>query len=176
MYRQYHVACFVLNACIWVCGNLIEELLTCICHCPCAIALLCCNCAECGKKCWVSRLRIVQEGTNDVLDVFDLCWGEWLFGVDLQPLNSCAIMDWCCLVGSMLGRDWFGMLLLCEGFVDIARHVATGVSLRVVPGELYAAIKKICHVNCNSVMLLQCVDKVVNVMHLGNFDAEFIYH
>jgi hypothetical protein len=67
VYQQYHVAYFVSNACIWVCSNVVEELLTCISHCPCAVALLCCNGAECGKECWVNCLRIVQEGTNNIL-------------------------------------------------------------------------------------------------------------
>ncbi len=76
----------------------------------------------------------------------------------------------------MLGRDWFGVLVLCEGFVDIARHVTINVSLRVVPDELYAAKKRTRHVNCNGVMLLQCMDEVVHIMHVGNFDAKVIFH
>jgi hypothetical protein len=102
--------------------------------------------------------------------------GEWLCGVNLHPLNQCAILDWCHLVRSMLGRDWFGVLVLCEGFIDISGHVAISMSSRVVPGELYAAKKRTCHVNCNGVVLLQCVDKVVHLMHVGNFDAKVIYH
>ncbi len=78
----------------------------------------------------------------------------------------------------MLGRDWFGVLVLCEGegFVDKAGHVAINVSLHVVPGELYAAKKRTRHVVCNGVVLLQCIDKVVHVMHVGNFDAKDIYN
>ncbi len=68
------------------------------------------------------------------------------------------------------------MLVLCEGFVDIARHVAIDVSLHIVPGELYVTKKRTTHVDCNGVMLLQCIDKVVHVMHVGNFDAKVIYH
>ncbi len=86
-------------------------------HCPCVIALACCNGTKCSK----------QEGVN-VLDVFDLLWGEGLCGVALHPLNPCAILDWGCLVGSMLGRDWFGVLVLCEGFVDVSGHMAIDVS------------------------------------------------
>ncbi len=82
--------------------------------------------------------RIVKEGADDVLNLFDFVWGNWLCGVDLHPLNSCSILDWCCLVGSMLGSDQFGVLVLCEGFVDVAGHVAIDMSLCVVPGELYA--------------------------------------
>ncbi len=103
-------------------------------HCPCAIALACYNGAECSKKCWVNCLRIVQEGTDDVLDAFDLLWGEGLCGVDFHPLNPCTILDWGRFEGSMLERDWFGVLVLCEGFVDVSGHVAINVSLRVVPG------------------------------------------
>ncbi len=77
MYHQYHVACFVSNACIWVCGNIIEELVTYICHCPCAITLLCCNGAEFREReVLVNCLHIVQENTKNVLDAFDLFWGE----------------------------------------------------------------------------------------------------
>jgi hypothetical protein len=176
VYQQYHGACFVSNACIWVCSNVAKELVTCINHCPCAITLSCCNGAECGKKCWVNCSRIVQEGTDNVLDVFDLFWGEWLHGVDLHPLNPCTILDWCRHVGRMLGKDWFGMLVLCESFVDIAGHMAIGMSLHVVSGELYAAKKRSLHVDCNGVVLLQCINKVVHVMHIGNFDAKVIYH
>jgi hypothetical protein len=67
---------------------------------------------------------IVQEGTGNVLDAFDLLQGEGLCAVDLHPLNPCAILDWGRLVGSMLGRDWFGVLVLREGFVDVPRHMA----------------------------------------------------
>jgi hypothetical protein len=149
---------------------------TCISHCLCAIALLCCNGAECGNKCWVNRSRIVQESTDNVLDTFDLFWGEWLCGVDLHPLNRYAMLDWCRLVGSMLGRDWFGVLVFCEGFVDIAGHVAIHVSLHLVPGELYAAKKRTPYVDSNGVVLLLCIDKVGNVVHVGSFDAKVIYH
>jgi hypothetical protein len=76
----------------------------------------------------------------------------------------------------MLGSDWFGVLILCEGFVDIAGHVAIDMPLRIVPGGLYAAKKKTCQVDCNGVMFLQCVNQVVHVMHVGNFDAKVIYH
>jgi hypothetical protein len=146
VYQKYHVAHFSSNVCIWVSVNVVKELVTCICHCLCAVALSCYNGAECGKKCWVNRSRIVQEGTDNDLDAFDLFWGEWLCVVYLHPLNSCAIMNWCCLVGSMLGRDWFGVLVPCEGFVDIAGHVTTNVSLCIGPGELYAAKKRTRHV------------------------------
>ncbi len=113
--------------------------------CPCAIALSCCNGAGCGEKCWVNCSCIVQEGTNKILDVFDLFWGEWLCGVDLHPLNSCAILDWGCLVGSMLGRNWFGVLVLREGLIDIAGHVAINMFWCIVPGELYATKKRTHH-------------------------------
>ncbi len=69
-------------------------------------------------------MGIVQEGTGNVLDEFDILWGKELCGVDLHPLNPCAILDWGRLVGSMLGRDWFGVLVLYEGFVDVAGHMA----------------------------------------------------
>jgi hypothetical protein len=72
VHQQDHAARFVTNACVWVCSNVVKELVTCISHCPCAIALLCCNGAECGKKCWVNHSCIVQEGIDDVLDAFDL--------------------------------------------------------------------------------------------------------
>jgi hypothetical protein len=39
----------------------------------------------------------------------------------------------------MLGSDQFGVLVLCEGFVDVTGHVAINVSLLVVPGELNSA-------------------------------------
>ncbi len=78
MYRQYNVARPVSNACIGMCSNVVEELVTRINHCLCAIALACY--AECSKKCWVNCLCIVQEGTNDVLDGFDLLGGEGLCG------------------------------------------------------------------------------------------------
>ncbi len=88
---------------------------------------------------------------------FDLFWGEWLCVVVLH-LNSCAILDWCRLVGSMLGSDWFGVMVLCEGFVDIAEHVAIDLSLHVVPSELYATKERTHQVDCNSVMFLQRVN------------------
>ena len=119
-----------------MCSNIVEELVTHISHCPCAIALACCNGAECGKKCWVNRSCIVQEDTGNVLDVFYLFWGEGLCGVNLHPLNPCTKLDWCRLVGSMLGRDQCGVLVLHEGFVDISGHVAINVSLRMIPGKL----------------------------------------
>jgi hypothetical protein len=112
---------------------------TCISHCLCAIGLLCCNSAECGEKCWVNRSSIVQEGTDNVLNAFDSFWVELLCGVDLHPLNSCSILDLCCFVGTMLVSDWFGVLVLGEGFVDVAEHVAMDMSLQEVSGELYAA-------------------------------------
>jgi hypothetical protein len=99
-----------------------------------------------------------------------------LCGVNLHPLNLCTILDWCPLVGSILGRDRFGVLVLCEGFVDILGHVAINVSLHVVSDELYAAKKRSHHVNFNGVVLLQCIDKVVHVMHVGNHDAKVIHH
>ncbi len=74
-------------------------------------------------------------GYNNVLNVFDLFWGEWLCGVDFHPLNSCAILHWCHLVGRVLGNDWFEVLVLHEGFIDIARHVAIDMSLCVVPSD-----------------------------------------
>ncbi len=101
--------------------------------CP-PVALVCCNGNERGKKCWVNSSHIVQEGMNNVLEVFYLLQGERLSGVDLHPLNLCTILDSCCLVGNMLGKDRFGVLVLLEGFVDVPRHVATNVSLHVVPG------------------------------------------
>ncbi len=79
-------------------------------------------------------MRIVQEGTDDVLDAFDLLWGQGLCDVDLHPQNLCTKLDWCRLVGSMFGRDRFGVLVLCEGFVDVPGHVAIDVSLCIVPG------------------------------------------
>ncbi len=111
-----------------MCSNVVKELVTRIHYCSCAIALACCNGTECGKKCWVNCSCIVQEGTDDVLDAFDLFWGEGLCGVDLHPLNPCAILDRGHLVGSMLGRDWFGALVLYEGFVDVSGHMAINVS------------------------------------------------
>ncbi len=39
----------------------------------------------------------------------------------------------------MFGSDWLGVLVLSEGFVVIAGNVAIDVSLRVFPGEMYAA-------------------------------------
>jgi hypothetical protein len=75
-----------------------------------------------------------------------------------------------------VGERLSGVLVLCEGFVDIAGHGAINVSLSVVPGELYATKKRTCHVNCNGVVLLQCVNEVVHVMHNGTFDAKVIYH
>ena len=111
-----------------MCKDIVKELVTCISHCPCAVALSCCNGAECGNKCWVNRLRIVQEGTNNVLDAFDLLWGEGLCDINLHPLNPCAILDWGRLVGSMLGKDWFGVLVLREGIVDVPGHMTINVS------------------------------------------------
>jgi hypothetical protein len=111
-----------------MCSDVVEELVTCIRHCHCAIAFACCKGTECGKKCWVNFSGIVQEGTDDILDAFDLLWGEGLCGFALNPLNLCATLDWGCLVGSMLGRDWFGVLVLCEGFVDVTGHMAIDVS------------------------------------------------
>ncbi len=73
-------------------------------------------------------LCIVQGGTNNVLDVFDLRWGERLCGVDLHPLNLCTILDQGRLAGSMLGRDWFGVLVLHEGFINEPVHVAMNMS------------------------------------------------
>ncbi len=102
-----------------MCSGIVKELVTHTRYCSYVIALACCNGTECGKKCWVNCSCVVQEGTNDVLDVFDLLWEEGLCGVDLHPLNLCAILDWGRLVGSMLGRDKFGVLALCEGFVDV---------------------------------------------------------
>ncbi len=116
------------NACIGMCGNVVEELVTCIRYCSCAIALACCNDTECGKKCWVNCLRIVQECTDNILDEFDLFWREGLCGVDLHPLNPCAILDWGRLVGSMLGRDRFGVLVLCKGFVGVSGRMEIDVS------------------------------------------------
>ncbi len=40
VYQQYHVASFVANFGIWVSGNVIEELGTCIRHCLCGVGLL----------------------------------------------------------------------------------------------------------------------------------------
>ncbi len=111
-----------------MCSNVVEELVTRICHCPCAVALACCNGTECGKKYWVNCLCIVQEGTNNVLDAFDLLWEKGLCGVNLYPLNPCTILDQGRLVGSMLGRDWFGVLVLLKGFVDVPGHMAINVS------------------------------------------------
>ncbi len=125
---NYHVPCLVLNACIGMCSNIVKELVTRIHHCPCDDALAFCNGTECGKKCWFNCSCIVQECTNDVLDVFDLLWGEGLCGVILHPLSQFAIPDQGHLVGSMLGRDWFGVLVLHEGFVDVPGHMAIGVS------------------------------------------------
>ncbi len=96
-------------------------------------------------------------------------------GANLHSLNLCAILDGCHLVGSILGSDWFGVLILREGFVDIAGHVAINVSLCIVPGELHATKKRTHQVNCNGVMFLQRINEVVHVMHVGNFDAEVIY-
>ncbi len=76
----------------------------------------------------------------------------------------------------MSGRDWFGVLVLHVGFVDIAGHVAINMSLCIVPGKLYAAKMRTRHVDCNCVMLLQGIDDVVHVVHVGNFDAKVIYH
>ncbi len=100
-------------------SNVVKELVTHISHCLYAVALACCNGTEYGKKYWVNCLRIVQEGTNNVLDAFDLLRGEGLCGVNLHPPNQCTILDWGRLVGSMLGKDRFGVLVLCEGFVDV---------------------------------------------------------
>ncbi len=100
-------------------ANIVKELVTHIGHCPCAVALACCNGTECSKNCWVNSSRIVQESTNNVVDAFDHLWGEGLCGVTLHPLNLCTILNWCCLVRIMLGRDQFGVLVLCEGFVDV---------------------------------------------------------
>jgi hypothetical protein len=90
-----------------MCSNVVEELVTHISQCPCAIALACCNGAECSKKCWVNCSRIVQEGTGNVLDAFDLLQGEGFCSVNLHPLNLCTILDWDRLVGSMLGREMY---------------------------------------------------------------------
>jgi hypothetical protein len=100
---------------------------TCICHFPYAIALACCNGTKFGKKCWVNCLCIIQEGTNNVLDAFDLLQGEGLCGVDLLPRDPCAILD----LGRLVGRDWFVVFVLCEGFVDVHGHIAIGVSFQV---------------------------------------------
>ncbi len=62
------------------------------------------------------------------MDAFDLHRGEGLCGIDLHPLNLCTILDWGHLVGSMLERDWFGVLVLREGFIDVPGHVAIDVS------------------------------------------------
>ncbi len=100
-----------------MCSNVVEEVMTCMSHCSCAVALVYCNGTECGKKCWVNCLFIVQEGTHDVLDAFDLLWGEVLYDVNLHPLNPCAILDWGHLVGSMLRRDWFGVLVFVRALL-----------------------------------------------------------
>ena len=99
-----------------MCSYIVKELVTCMSHFLCAVTLACCNGAECSKKCLVNCSCIVQEDTYNVLDAFDLLWGEGSCGVDLHPLNPCTILDWGHFVGSMLGRDWFGVLVLCEGF------------------------------------------------------------
>jgi hypothetical protein len=117
-----------------MCSNVVKEWVTYISHHPCAIALVCCNGADCSKKCWVNCSRIVQECTNNVLDVFDLRGGERLCGVDLPPLNLCTILDWGHLLRSILERDRLGVLVLREGFIDVPRHVAIDISKHVVPG------------------------------------------
>jgi hypothetical protein len=76
----------------------------------------------------------------------------------------------------MLGRDWFEVLVLHGGLVDKAGHVVINVSLRVVPGELYAAKKNTHHVDCNSVVLLQFIAEETHVVQVGNFDAKVINH
>jgi hypothetical protein len=76
----------------------------------------------------------------------------------------------------MLGSDQFGVLLLCEGFVDVSGHVAIIVSLCLVSGELYSAKQQTRHFGCNGVMFLQCVNEVVHYVHFGNFYAKVIHH
>ncbi len=39
-----------------------------------------------------------------------------------------------------------------------------------------AAKKRTYHVDSNGVVFYQCIDKVVHVVHVGDLDAEIIYH
>jgi hypothetical protein len=159
-----------------MCRDIVKELVTQICYCSCVIALACCNGTECSKKCWVNYSCIVQEVTNNILDIFDLLWGEGLCGVNLHPLNPCPILDQGRLVGSILGRDWCGVLVLWEGFVDVPGHMAIDVSYRVVPGYMSTAKQRTRQIDCHCVVLLQCVDEVILVMHVGDLDAKIIKH
>jgi hypothetical protein len=110
------------------------------------------------------------------LDAFDLLRGEGLCGVNLYPLNPCAILDQGRLVGSMLGRDWFGVLVLYEGFVDVPGHMAIDMSKCVVLGEMNTTKKRTRHFDCHGVVILQCIDEVVHVVNVGDLDARIINH
>jgi hypothetical protein len=102
---------------------------------------------------------------------FSVCGG----GVILfHPLNFCAVLDGCGYVGGMLLCCWVRVLVFCGRLRVLSGHVCVDMAVDVVPCEFDTAEECALPVNCNCVVLLQCLFEVDHVGFVCYLDAEVI--
>ena len=85
-----------------------------------AFKLVGCNRAEESRQSWITCAAIPYEGTDNVLDAFDLFGGKWgglvrLYGL----LHLGPVVDWRRLVRGMLRLLGIGMLVLGALSLDV---------------------------------------------------------
>lgn len=111
MCRQYHGASLVSDAVIGVGGNIVEQLVNSGCRGCGGRGLLGADGAERGKQLVIDGPGIVEKGTNDALNAFNVLRREYGFiGADWCHLLMGAICDGDVRMWCMLG---FGRLGVC---------------------------------------------------------------
>ncbi len=98
-----HVTGMVADVSIGMRRNVIEELLACFRDSLGSIRLSCQDCAESSEESGVDCLSVVEEHSNNVLDLFDLFRHEGRRFVFFHPLNFCTVLNGCCFIEGVLG-------------------------------------------------------------------------
>ncbi len=97
MRTEYHVTCFVDNATVGVCGDVVEERFNKLFRVYRCLSLLCADGIECYQQLIIDSSCIIQLGPNNFLNVLDAFWQQGGRCVFVWcKLGFLAMCDWCC--------------------------------------------------------------------------------
>ncbi len=163
------------DRCIGVCCQIVEQLFR-FGHCVlCSFWLLACYRAECHKHGEVDSVGVVEDASDDALDMFGVCVAEEGRHVGREgTLGSAAKLFRLGSIGTMLRLWRGGMLVFLQLFDDVARHGNVEGACVVIPFEAYAAVEVAVPILGEFIFLFDAHDKVVDIFLTHIFHAKIV--
>jgi hypothetical protein len=172
-----HVGCMKTDRRIGVCCQVVEHLL-CFGHRLLrALCLLACNCTECHEHCEVDSKGIIQDASNDMLDVLDFGVAEG--GRHIRREGTLGFTAKLLGLGSIWTMLWSGqggMPVFLQLFDDVTQHGNVESARIVIPLDADAAVEIAVPILCEFIFFLYAPDKVVNVFLMRIFYPEIVHN